>query len=119
MKVSKVIAFPLLLAGLWALLAFLSPTTTYHLAPLLVAAAVPFAYRSAGGASRRLVMALAAGGGVATLVLAGVLAAGGAMEGPSLLPTGGALLEAAVGVAAGAVLGLAATLLPASTTAHG
>jgi|SRR5665811_254021 len=112
MKISKVLLFPLVLAALWALLAFRSPTTTYHLAPLLVVVVVPFAYRNAGGVSGRAVVGLALAAGLGTVALAGILAATGALDGPSLLPTGGALLEAAVGAAAGAVLGLTAALLP-------
>ena len=112
MKIFKVLLFPLVLAGLWALLAFRSPTTTYHLAPLLIAAAVPFAYRNAGGKSTRVLFGIAVLAGLGTFALAGLLAAGGALAGPSLLSNGGAMLESAVAAAAGTVVGFAAALLP-------
>jgi len=101
------------LAVLWAILAVISPTTTYHLAPLLVAGA-PAVLDAADEQrdSTRRVLALAAAGTALALIATGILAIADALQGPSLLPSGGAVLESivfsliggVVGVAGGAVL---------------
>ncbi len=105
---------PLLLAGglglLWLVLASLTDGVTYHLAPALVAGTPPMLYgfdpRTPPATTLRFV---AAAGTMLALVFTGLLMAGDALSGPSLLPFGGAALEAAlfgpIGGFAGALLG--------------
>jgi len=95
------------LAVLWAILAISRDGVTYHLAPLLVAG-VP----AAGlGIERKSPVRLLAYGAVvgAALALAVtfLLAAIGKLEGPSLLPFGGAAAEAVIFSGVGAAAGLA------------
>lgn len=95
------------LAVVWLLLARIHPETTYHLAPLLVAA-------SWGGARRwvdrapappRRGLAAAAGGGTVGLVTTVELAWINALEGPVLWGSGSALTETLVLLVLGAALG--------------
>lgn len=68
----------------WALLAVLRPTVTYHLAPALVALAIPYSYwRSRRLTVRTAVLAAVAGGAVAILTTVG-LGASGHLAGPVL-----------------------------------
>jgi len=96
-----------LLAVLWVGVAILRPGTTFHLAPFLVAAAPPVLLTMEGGPAidRRSVLvvgAISAGLAVGTAL---IVAAFGAMEGPSfeVFPT--PMVEALVFMAVGAVLG--------------
>lgn len=99
------------LAALWLILAVISPGTTYHLAPLLVAATPPVAEVTKNpGESASPGRATAVGGGLALLV-ALLLWIAGALEGPSLLPLGGAVLESVVFAVAGAIGGWLAALI--------
>ena len=94
------------LAAVWVMLAWLHDTD-YHFAPLLVAALVPLGVALAGEPppfSRRL--AGAAVGAVLTLAATAALALSGHLDGPSLLPAGGAAAEAVAFSLAGAVIGL-------------
>lgn len=107
-SIVKVLGFALGLAVLWAVLAIVRSTVTYHLAPLLVAAVPGFFARfddSVGLDRASFVILTIASAGIA-LAATGVLAAAGGLLGPSLLPFGGAALEGAVGAAIGAVIGL-------------
>ena len=93
------------LTVLWIVLASANPSTTYHLAPLLVAIAVPVGSVMAD----RTTVGVAAGASIIGVALtygatAG-LAATDSLTGPSLLPPGGAVLEAIVFGAAGALAG--------------
>ena len=101
------------LAVLWVGVALLRSGTTFHLAPLLVAAAFPVAVSydveepiSLGG----LVLAALLGLGIA-LVGSLILAAAGVMTGPSLLPFGGATTEAVLFALVGAIGGFVIALL--------
>lgn len=95
------------LGGLWILLAFNNPATTYHLGPPLVAVAVPLSHRSAG--SGPLSNAAAAGAAVSGLANAlfatAILAFNDRLLGGSWLPFGDATVEAIVFSVAGAVAG--------------
>lgn len=95
------------LAVLWVALATWRPTTTFHLAPLLVAGVIPVGATSLK--SNRSVALMAAAGIVLALVTTAALAFAGRLDGPSLLPSGGAALESAVGALAGGALGWLAT----------
>lgn len=88
-------------AVLWVGLAFLIPHTTFHLAPPIVATIPPVL------APRTRVLA-ATGGLALAAAVAVLLSAVGALEGPSLLPRGGALAESLVA----ALLGPAVALVP-------
>lgn len=95
------------LAALWVTLAWLRPQVTFHLAPALVAGALPAVYgRSAEEpAPPETALVLAAVGEAIGMLLALVLWALGKLLGPSLLPVGGALLEAVLAASLGAVVG--------------
>ena len=87
-------------AALWLVLALIVSDTTFHLAPAIVGGAGAF------GASRHAARAAALGVGTALLVGA-VLIVLGRLDGPSLLPWGGARLETGLAAIAGGMLGLA------------
>ena len=95
------------LALLWVVVAFLRSGTTFHLAPILVAAAFPVAvsYESRDQIST-LHLALASVIGLAiSLVATLILTTADMMTGPSLLPSGGAVTEAVVFSLIGAIGG--------------
>ncbi len=113
---SKGLFYGLGFALLWLVLALISSTTTYHLAPLLVAAtpAMVDAWERPGsitGHSLRAALGIAL-----ALVATGVLAASGSLDGPSLLPSGGAVLESVVFAIAGGVTGLLGAALKSVST---
>ncbi len=95
------IAVALFLAAIWGIAAALNPMATYHLAPLLIVGAVPFAARDLEGKTMPILIGLAIALGT-TLIIA----AFGLLRGPSLLPTGGALLEAIALTTGAVVVGL-------------
>lgn len=101
-------------AALWAVLALRSPTVTYHLAPLLVAAAWPLTHRLVLGEPARA--RVAAGTALAGLVLAlattGLLVAANALAGPDLAGGGNAFAETLVAVGVGAAVGALAAIWP-------
>ncbi len=83
--------------ALWVVLSLISPTRTLHLAPAIVGAWPLFGSTIENPklslVNRTRLMLIGIGLGVATT--AGLALAGG-LEGPSLLPAGGAALEAYV-----------------------
>ena len=99
------------LVVLWAVLAAIRPGTTFHLAPLLVAGAVPWVHRLQDRPSRPITFRPAmiglglAGGASVVLALVGLL------DGPSLLPFGGALEESLAAATIGGLAGLAVAAL--------
>lgn len=97
-----------LLAAVWAVAAVAQPTSTYHLAPILIAGAVPVLGRRRGAPLSRLLIA-AVGGGLLAMVATVGLSAADLLQGPTLLPYGGAFAEAitftATGMAFGALIG--------------
>ncbi len=94
-------------AVLWLIVAALRPASTFHLAPLLVAGTAPvFGALEARQAATPTTLAGAAGLGTAVALAAtAATAAAGWLTGPSLLPTGGAALEAVVFSIAGGIGG--------------
>ena len=82
----------------WIVASAITPDVTYHLAPVIVAAA-PLSARDRLSASWPL-FSFAFSTAVALL-----LASLGLLQGPSLLPVGGALFESVVGALAGAAIG--------------
>ena len=99
-------------ALLWAVLAVVRPGTTFHLAPLLVAAAVPWVNRFEDPQDRPAAYLLAAVGTGIAAGMSVLLAMAGRLDGPTLLPFGGALEESLVGAIAGGVAGLAVVAGP-------
>jgi hypothetical protein len=94
------------LAAAWAVPAFLTGNT-YHAAPLLVGAVVPLGVAlTPEPPNPRLRLAGAVAGALLALATTALLAATGHLDGPSLLPAGGALWEAVAFSLAGAVAGL-------------
>lgn len=87
----KAIATASFFATVWAVAAAIQPTSTYHLAPLLLAGSVPVV---AGGSGlfEQATNAVLGAGLAATVSVA--VAASGWMLGPTLLPYGGPLAEA-------------------------
>lgn len=115
-------------AGLWAALAAWRPTTTWHLAPVILAVAPAFARLAAGGpraaqGARRsrlrpamrwaVTAALGAGGSVLVAV---VLALVGRLAGPTFTGEGSALGEAVLAAAVGGIVALLLPLGVRSTT---
>ena len=90
------------LATVWVVAAAAQPTSTYHLAPLLLAGSLPVT-AGASGLSERATHAVLGAGLAATVSVA--LAALGWMLGPTLLPYGGPLAEALTFAAVGSVAG--------------
>jgi hypothetical protein len=100
------------LAVVWLVAAVLRPESTFHLAPILIAGAVPFTQRRQGrdrvgtAVTSGLTLAAAAAVLLATLDL---------LRGPSVLPLGDALVEALVFAPLGAFVGLTVAVLISGT----
>jgi hypothetical protein len=101
MRLSKPLAGVLGFALIWAVAAVVSPTTTFHLGPVIVAVS-PVLFSDHRPATR----VIAAGLGIA-VAISFALAASGSLHGPTLLPWGGALAESLVFAAVGAIVSLA------------
>lgn len=97
-----------LLAGLWVAVALIRPTSTFHLAPFLIAAAPPvlFTLDRETRADWTTVFRLAAAGMALALAATFVVAASGAMQGPAFESFSGPLVEAAVFAAVGTAVGI-------------
>lgn len=93
--------------ALWVLIAWSSPDRSFYLFPLLVAASVPLSYRLIAG--RALPIGIAVGAGIAgqfnVFLLSALLAIAGKLEGPTILPAGGAVVDAIVLGLVGATVG--------------
>lgn len=103
----RAIMWGVVLAGLWVLVAVARPATTFHLAPLLIAAAPPVLLvlddRSSAtqGAAARVALGAAAIAVVTTIAVA----AAGAMDGPAFGAFDSPLTEAIIFTAIGGVFG--------------
>lgn len=95
------------LALVWLVLARENPTSTYHFAPIIVAASWGGARRWVDGASgsAREGLAAAAGGMAVAAITGGELAWVSALEGPTLWGSGTASTEVWLFVALGGVIG--------------
>ena len=103
----RAVLYGLALVAAWAVPAFLTDNV-YHPAPLLVGAVVPLGVALAPVVpAPRLRLAGAAAGAILALAATALLAATGHLDGPSLLPAGGAVAEAVAFSLAGAAVGLA------------
>jgi len=96
------------LAGLWVVVALIRPTSTFHLAPFLIAAAPPVLSTLDGDtrANRTTVSRLAAAGIALALAATFVVSILGVMQGPPFEGFSGPLLEAVVFTAAGGAVGI-------------
>ena len=103
----RAVSISLGLAGLWVVVALLRSGTTFHLAPILVAAAVPIAvaYDTRDQTSTQDLVVAAVIGLLLALVATLILTLADEMTGPSLLPSGGAVTEAVVFSLTGAIGG--------------
>ena len=103
------------LAAVWVLAAALRPTSTFHLAPILIAGIVPLLGKKVGLRHRAVTVA----GFVGLSIVAAssvILALFDLLRGPSLLPFGDAFVEAIVFAAGTAVVaGTIARLTPAAS----
>ncbi len=105
----------LLLSAVWLVAAAFRPTATFHLAPILIAGAVPILGRGATVPRQTIIVATLIGAAVATLA-AVILTAFDLLRGPTLLPYGGAFAEAISFALLGAAVGLLVLIaLPRST----
>ncbi|MCY7401859.1 MAG: DUF427 domain-containing protein [Nocardioides sp.] len=115
---SQGLGWLLVVAALWFVLLVWRPTTTWHLLPLILAAAWPWVVgqdTSPGDPSARRRIRLAGVGGLgAAFALTGILSAAGRLDGPAWTGSGGPAVEAlllSLGGAAGATaLGLLRTV---------
>jgi hypothetical protein len=82
------------------------PATTFHLAPLIVAAWPAF-----GEGRLEQSMLLSLSGGLIAIATAGLLSLAGLLQGPSLLPWGGPALGSLLVVAVGMLAGIAPSVL--------
>ncbi len=98
----------LVVAVMWLALVAWRPTTTWHLAPLLLAAAWPWVVgqdTSPGDASARRRILLAGAGGLgAALATTGLLSLTGRLTGPTWTGSGSPVVEAVVLAAGGAAI---------------
>jgi hypothetical protein len=93
------------LSLVWIIAAALRPTSTYHLAPILIAGVVPVLVRRPERSAAFLATSAGAGAAIAaaaSLALTGL----DLLRGPTLLPYGGAFAEALTFTLLGAVGGL-------------
>jgi hypothetical protein len=96
--------------AIWVLMAWSRPENSYFMFPILVAAAVPVSYRLIAG--RALPIGIAMGASIAGILnvflLAAMLAIAGKLDGPTMLPVGGSVVDAVllglIGGAAGALI---------------
>ena len=102
------LVWTLVVAVVWILLAAWRPTTTWHLAPLLIAAAWPWVVGQDLSASdptaRRGVLIAGAGGLAAGSALTATLALAGRLEGPTWTGAGTPVVEAFLLAGAGALV---------------
>lgn len=93
-------------AVLWSVLAIANPTTTYHAAPLIVAV-----WPALGERNRRAAARMSLGGLLIAAITTGLLSVTGMLQGPSLLPWGGPVLESLLAAGVGALLGMMPAIL--------
>ncbi len=98
------------LGAIWVLMAWSRPENNYFMFPILVAAAVPLSYRLIAG--RALPIGIAMGAAIAgvfnVFLLAALLGIAGKLDGPTMLPAGGPVVDAII---LGVIGGAAGTLL--------
>jgi hypothetical protein len=90
-----------LFAGIWMVAAGIQPGSTIHLAPLIVAA-----WPALGEQDLHRAISMSLFGAVLAIATTALLFSLGWLDGPSLLPWGGAGLESLLAGAAGALIGV-------------
>jgi hypothetical protein len=105
-----------ILAVVWSVAAALRPSSTFHLAPILVTLGGAVLTASVERGRPGWVIIVATGGAL-SIATTGVLAAAGWLVGPSLLPFGGPAAEAIIFTVGTAVVGSAAGLTGRLTSA--
>ena len=110
--VRRAVGYAGALGVIWLIVAFARPSTTFHLAPLLVAGTLPIVLSSGEPAPGLGRLAGGAGIGAALgLTFTSILTVADRLQGPSLLPAGGAVTESVVFALIGAVGGLLVSLI--------
>ncbi len=99
-------------AGLWVIVALVRAGTTFHLAPLIVAVAGVGSHLGRDVTGRDPWTGVLAGT-TAALTGTGLLAAAGRLDGPSLLPVGGAVAESLVAAALGTLVAIVLAVVSA------
>ena len=109
----RAVSISLGLSVLWVVVALVRSGTTFHLAPILVAAALPVAvaYDTRDQTSTQQLVLATVGGLAMALVATLILTLADEMTGPSLLPSGGAAMEAVVFSLTGAIGGFVIAML--------
>lgn len=102
------------LVAVWVLAAAWRPTSTYHLAPILIVGVGPMMLWG----PKMAVLGATAFGTLVALGTSAILAWLDLLRGPSLLPTGGALVESLVFAGATAVVVVVVAGIPAQKAAH-
>jgi len=106
------------LVAVWVLAAAWRPTSTYHLAPILIVGVGPMM----SWGSEKAVLGATAFGTLVALGTSAILAWLDLLRGPSLLPNGGALVESLVLAGATAVVVVVVVVvvagIPAQKAAH-
>jgi len=107
--------YTLVVAVVWSVLVVWRPTTTWHLAPLILASAWPWVVgqdSASGDHSARSRIMLAGGAGLsAALALTGVLSASGRLDGPTWTGSGTPVIEALLLSVGGAAIATTVGLL--------
>lgn len=96
----------LVVVALWAILIATRQGVTFHLAPIFSAAAPALLARYEGRLKQSTALYVGLIGLVITLVATFAFSAAGRMDGPSLLPAGGATSESVVFAVIGAIAGV-------------
>lgn len=97
-----------MVVALWVVLTYARPGVTFHLAAVFAAAAPALLARYERTLSRSRALTAGGVGAAIALVATGVLEHEGRLDGPSLLPTGGAALGSIIFAIAEVELGVAA-----------
>ena len=112
---SEGLIWTLVVAVMWSLLVAWRPTTTWHIAPLILAATWPWVVgqdATARDPSARRRIVLAAGGGLGVAwALTAVMAWAGRLSGPTWTGSGSPVVESLLLAVCGAVLAMAMGLL--------
>lgn len=106
--IRRALVWGALLAGLWVVVALIRPTSTFHLAPLLIAGAPPvlFGLDNPDRPISESVLRIGVASFAMALAASGVVAAIGAMQGPAFEAFPSPLIEAVVFSVLGSVAGV-------------
>ncbi|ANH39602.1 Glutaredoxin [Nocardioides dokdonensis FR1436] len=114
-RVSPGLTWTLVVALVWSVLVAWRPTTTWHLAPLILAAAWPWVVSqdtiSGDPSARRRIMLAGGSGLAAALALTGLLSSAGRLEGATWTGSGDSIVEALLLSAGGAAIATTLGLL--------